>query len=130
MEAAGLDECFMSSVQDRKLRYVNDIGNGDSKSYSDIVSKNPYNGKEVKKLECVGHVQKRVGARLRKSKSNSKSNLPDGKPIRGKGRLTDKMINKLQNYFRIAIRQCTGTTVYELKKQLGQLLFTAQKLRI
>ena len=123
MEAAGLVECFMSSVQDRKLRYINYIGDGDSKSYSDIVAKDPYNGKEVKKLECVGHIQKRVGARLRKLKSNSKSNLSDGKPIGGKGRLTDKMINKLQNYFGIAIRQCTGTTVYELKKAIGVVLF-------
>ena len=130
MEAAGLVECFMSSVQDRKLRYINYIADGDSKSYSGIVAKDPYNGKEVKKLECVGHIQKRVGARLRKLKSNSKSNLSDGKPIGGKGRLTDKMINKLQNYFGIAIRQCTGTTVYELKKAIGAVLFTAQKLRI
>ena len=33
------------------------------------------------------------------------------------------MINKLQNYFRIAIRQCNGTTVYELKKAIGAVLF-------
>ena len=81
MEAAGFVECFMSSLQDRKLRFINYIGDGDSKSYSDIVAKDPYSGKEVKKLECVGHIQKRVGARLRKLKSNSKSNLSDGKPI-------------------------------------------------
>ena len=93
---------FIPSVQDRKLCYINYIGDGDSESYSDVVAKDPYNGKEVKKLECVGHIQKRVGARLRKLKSNSKSNLSDGKPIGGKGRLTDKMINKLQNYFGIA----------------------------
>ena len=78
---------------------------------------------EKKLKNCVGHIQKRVGARLRKLKSNSKSNLSDGKPIGGKGRLTDKMINKLQNYFGIAIRQCTGTTVYELKKAIGAVLF-------
>ena len=58
MEATGLVECFMSSVQDQKLRYINYIGDGDSKPYSDIVPKDPYNGKEVKKLECVGHIQK------------------------------------------------------------------------
>ena len=80
MEATGLVECFMSSVQDQKLRYINYIGDGDSKPYSDIVPKDPYNGKEVKKLECVGHIQKRVGAPLRKLKSHSKSNLSDGKP--------------------------------------------------
>ena len=59
-------------------------------------------GKEVKKLECVGHrqyLQKRLGARLRKLKTTNKSVLSDGKPIGGKGRLTDNMINKLQNYY-------------------------------
>ena len=39
MEALGLVECFMSSVQDQKLRCINYIGDGDSESYSDIVWK-------------------------------------------------------------------------------------------
>ena len=33
------------------------------------------------------------------------------------------MIKKLQNYFGIAIRQCTGTNVYDLKKAIGADLF-------
>ena len=33
------------------------------------------------------------------------------------------MINKLQNYFGIAIRQYTGTTVFELKKGIGAVLY-------
>ena len=33
------------------------------------------------------------------------------------------MINKLQNYFGIAIRQSTGTTVLELKKAIGAVLY-------
>ena len=83
-------------------------------------------GKEVKKLECVGHMtylQKRLGARLRKLKTTNKSALSDGKPLGGKGQLTDKMINKLQNCFGIAIRQSKGKTVYELKKAIGAALF-------
>ena len=77
----------------------------------------------VQKLECVGHFQKRVGARLRKLKSENKGKLSDGKPLTGKGRLTEKLINKLQNYFGIAIRQSTGTTVFELKKAIGAVLY-------
>ena len=50
-------------------------------------------------------------ARLRKLKSPDKTPLSDGKSLNGKGRLTEKMISKLQNYFGIAVRQCTGTTV-------------------
>ena len=105
----------MSSEDDRKLRYINYIGGGDSKSYSDVVAHDDlYHGKEVKKLECVGHtpyLQKRLGARLRKLKTLNKSALSDGRPRGGKGRLTDKMINKLQNYFGIAIRQSKGKTI-------------------
>ncbi|XP_065678497.1 uncharacterized protein LOC136093423 [Hydra vulgaris] len=122
MEAAGLVECFNASVLERKLRYINYLGDGDSKAFSDIQKQNPY-GKEITKLECVGHIQKRVGARLRKLKATNKSLLSDGKKLGGVGRLTDKKINKLQNYFGIAIRQCCGKSVYELKKAIGAVLF-------
>ena len=33
------------------------------------------------------------------------------------------MVNKLQNYFGIAIRQFNGTTVFELKKVIGVVLY-------
>ena len=91
--------------------------------YSQIIKKDPYPGTVVQKLESVGHVQKRVGARLRKLKSSDKTPLSDGKSLNGKGRLTEKMINKWQNYFGIAVRQCTGTTVYQLKKAIGAVLY-------
>ena len=42
------------------------------------------------KRECVGHVQKRVGTALRKPKK-------DAPALGGKGKLTDAMIDKLQN---------------------------------
>ena len=51
----------------------------------------------MEKKECVGHVQKRVGTALRKLKKENKG-------IGGKGKLTDAMIDKLQNYYGIAIR--------------------------
>ena len=44
-------------------------------------------------LGFVGHFQKRVGARLRKLKSEIKGKLSDGKPLTGKGPLTEKVIN-------------------------------------
>ena len=47
-------------------------------------------------LEFFGHVQKRVGNVLRKLKKE------DSK-LGGKGKLTDSMIDKLQNYYGIAI---------------------------
>jgi hypothetical protein len=60
----------------------------------------------VTKLECVGDVQKRIGARLRilvKEKSGRK--LHDSKPLGGKGRPTQSKIDKLQNYYGLAIRR-------------------------
>ena len=58
----------------------------------------------VVKEECVGHVQKRLGLGLRELKRK----LSDGKVIGGKGRLTDETIDKMQNYFRKAIRNNVG----------------------
>ena len=49
--------------------------------------------KEVVKFECVGHHQKRVGTLLRKLKKD-----------KGLGELTAPLIDKLQNYFGIALR--------------------------
>jgi len=123
MESARVVDCFGRSLEKRKLRYLNYIGDGDSKSFSEVVASDPYPGKTIEKLESVGHVQKRVGSRLRSLKAKDKVRLKDGKTLGGKGRLTDKMINKLQNYFGLAIRQNTGNTVYQLKKAIGAVLF-------
>lgn len=116
MEAAGTVMCFSRSVDNRQLRYLKYIGDGDSKSYNEVVATNPYPGHTVEKLECVGHIQKRVGTRLRKLKTADKT-------LSGKGKLTDKIINKLQNYFGLAIRQNAGSSVYEMKKAIGAILF-------
>lgn len=56
-----------------------------------------YGKYSVKKIECIGHIQKSVGTHLRKLKVNKKG-------IRGEGKLTDDFINKLKNYYGIAIR--------------------------
>ena len=69
MVVSGLKECFMTSVEINKLRYTNYIGHGDSKSYNDVFQADPYEGIGVNKLECIGHIQKCVGTRLRKLKS-------------------------------------------------------------
>jgi len=61
-----------------------------------------------RKIECVGHVQKRLGIRLRKIRNNFKGKkLVDGKILSGRGRLTDKIMNKMKNYFGMSIRQNT-----------------------
>ena len=95
MEADGLIECLQVSEKDRRLRFINYLGDGDSKSFKKMSKLNIHPQKQVKKLECVGQIQKRMSSRLRKLKSIKKGPLSDGKTLDGKGRLTDKMINKL-----------------------------------
>ena len=68
----------------------------------------------IKKLECVGHIQKRVGSRLRKLKEKNKG-------IGGKGKLTDKVINTLQNYYGMAIRNNTGDII-TMKKSIAAVI--------
>ncbi|GFV48610.1 uncharacterized protein TNCV_5068951 [Trichonephila clavipes] len=72
----------------------------------------------IQKIECVGHVQKRMGTRLMKLKLvYSKKELSDGKTIGGKGRLTDSLIDKLAHYYGNAIR-CNSTSVKEMRKAI------------
>ncbi|GFY27553.1 retrovirus-related Pol polyprotein from transposon 412 [Trichonephila clavipes] len=66
-----------------------------------ISVKDTYGKDSVTKYECIGHVQKRVGGRLRKLKSKNKN-------LFGKGKLTDSFIDLLQNYYGIAVRSNVG----------------------
>ncbi|GFX49419.1 uncharacterized protein TNCV_3341971 [Trichonephila clavipes] len=63
--------------------------------------KDTYVLNSVTKFECIGHVQKRVGSRLRKLKTKTKG-------LSGKGKLTDNFIERLQNYYGIAVRSNVG----------------------
>ena len=57
----------------------------------------------VDKLDCVGHVQKRMGKNLLTLQKGKK--LDDGKPVGGsRGRLTRPIIDRLQKYYGNAIR--------------------------
>ena len=109
MESAAVVAIWTRSEQLRGLRYVGYIGDGDSKGHSQVVKSRPYGDTDVVKEECVGHVQKRLGKSLRDLKQRlSGQKLADDKPIAGKGRLTDKLIDSLQNYYGMAIGQHPG----------------------
>ena len=65
------------------------LGDGDLSNYiSAILESKPYEEECMpRKLECIGHVQKRVGSRLQMLKSSSRGRkLSDGKEISGKSR--------------------------------------------
>ena len=71
MEANGVVQVFKESKDVHKVRITNFIGDGDSKSYASVVNADQYPGTIINKLECVGHVQKRCGSRLRNFKKLS-----------------------------------------------------------
>ncbi|GFV89151.1 uncharacterized protein TNCV_4913501 [Trichonephila clavipes] len=79
---------------------------GDSKTFVSIAEKEPYGDSvPIVKIECVGHVQKQRGNRLRKLKAlRGEKKLCDGKTIGGKDRLTDSIISKLTTFYGNAIR--------------------------
>jgi len=114
MESLGAIDIFSHSVEKRNLMYSTFVGDGDSSCYGKVKSKMEelYGDKyPVVKEECVGHVQKRLGTALRTYKKNMKvtgQKLPDGGRVDGRGRLTDHVIDKMQNYYGIAIRENSG----------------------
>ena len=123
MEADGAIAIFQRSVDKYNLRYTQYLGDGDTGSYSKVCDARPYDAIIPKKLECLGHVQKRLGTRLRElCRSYKGKKLSDGKKLIGKGRLTNKAINTLQNYYGMAIRQ-NSSGIYGMKKGVGAVLY-------
>ena len=113
MEVTGTKRIFERSIIRNKLRYSQFYGDGDCKSYASV--KDTYEGTPVQKLECVGHVQKRVGSRLRNLKKNNKG-------LGGKGKLTNASIDRLQNYYGMSIRQNTNN-LEAMQKAIHASLF-------
>jgi len=113
MEVVGTQRIFQRSIEKHGLRYVKFLGDGNSKSFPAVVD--TYDGLQVEKLECIGHVQKRVGNRLRKLKKDTKG-------LGGRGKLTKHVIDKLQNYYGMAIRQNSGD-LESMKKATAASLF-------
>ncbi|XP_035228868.1 uncharacterized protein LOC118200978 [Stegodyphus dumicola] len=123
MEVDGMIKIFHRSEAERGLKYINYIGDGDSRTFPAIRDSKPYDDETVSKLECVGHVQKRMGTRLRKLKQDYRcKKLEDGKPLSGKGRLTDTMINRLTQYYGNAIRS-NALSVDEMRKGIWAVYF-------
>lgn len=125
MESDGALEIFKRSLSSRKVRYVEYLGDGDSRGFSKVEKANVYGSDvTVKKLECIGHVQKRMGTRLRNIKSSLKATkLSDKKSISGRGRLTDSEINLLQKYYGLAIQRNQKKTLMEMSQAVWAIYF-------
>ena len=83
-----------SNVSSRDVK-KSTIGDGDSKGFNEIENTHTEPGLRIVKIECVEYVQKQVSTTLRKLKK-------DKKGMTGSGKLTDTMIDRLQNYYGIA----------------------------
>ena len=115
MEPEGAERIFWRSEERHGLRYTQYLGDGDSKSYSRIKNADPpvYEGVEIAKLECCGHVQKRMGRQLTNKVSELKSttfnhNGKQVKGIGGRGGLKKTAIMNIQGHFGAAIRNNVG----------------------
>ena len=112
MENEGAVEIFRRSVETRSLVYSTYVGDGDSGSFSSVKDAcfEKYGDiYTITKEECVGHIQKRIGSGLREYKRKKKGmKLSDGKSVAGAGRLTDLLIDKIQNNYGEAIRNNAG----------------------
>ena len=71
MESAGAQSFFHWSVDKYNIRYAHYIGDDDAESFKKVLESKPYGDNLIPcKLKCVGHVQKRLGTRLRKLRND------------------------------------------------------------
>lgn len=111
MEVDAVKEMFSWSEETFGVKYMNYIGDGDSKTYKAILELNPYDEDfPVVKSECVDYVEKRMGTRLRNLKKKKEK-------LGGKGKFTDVLIKKLTTYYGLAIRR-NVESVTEMKKAI------------
>lgn len=126
MEAEGAIVVWSRSVELHKIRYKWMVSDGDSKAFNTV--ENIYGDDcKVEKLDCVGHVQKRMGKHLLNLKARTKGKLADGKPIGGRGRLTESRIKRLQKYYGLAIRQNTLTKANLTEREVDVAVYTMKK---
>ncbi|XP_070515610.1 uncharacterized protein [Cardiocondyla obscurior] len=98
MKVDAVIEMFQRSEILHNIKYGSYIGDGDSKTYKGIIDAKPYGDFIIHKKECIDHVQKRMGTRLRNLKKKTKN-------LGGRGKLTGQLIDELFIYYGLAIRR-------------------------
>ena len=108
METHAARVMWNRSVEKHNMKYKFMVCDGDSKSFHEVENTYGDNDKVVK-LDCIGHVSKRMYRALENLKKSTKGKLSDGKFIGGgAGRLTATAggaIPRLADLYRNAIRQ-------------------------
>ncbi|GFS78880.1 uncharacterized protein TNCV_4341481 [Trichonephila clavipes] len=109
------DEC--------SANYLGNSGGMEVEAYKAVLESKPYKDVNIEKLECVGHVEKRMGTRLRALKLKLKGKkLEDKKSLGDRNRLTDAEIDKLQRYYGLAIRNNSGN-LSAMKQAIWAIFF-------
>ena len=89
----GAIRLWQRSLEKHKMQCIYMVSDGDSKAYSKVLESQCYQKDvQIKKVDCIGHVQKHMGKRLMNLKSTTKGKLADGKTIGLKWQLTDVTI--------------------------------------
>ena len=125
MEAERAKILWSRSVELHKIRYKWMVCDGDSKAHAAV--EDTYDECKVEKLDCAGHVQKRMGKHLMNLKSTTKGKLADGKSIGGQGRLTEVRIKRIQRYYGLAIRQNTLGKAHPTENEVNVAVYTMKK---
>ena len=82
----------------------------------------PFVASVLKKVSVSAMYKSESGARLKSLKKAWKGKvLSDGKELTGKGRLTNHVMNTLQNYYGLAIRQSKGNQ-YAMRRSIAALI--------
>lgn len=105
MESEGAVILFQRSFELFKFRYTSLMGDGDAKTHLRVLQADPYDGRDIKRLQCTNHVAKSMGTALRKLVAAHKGT---DESISGKGKLTDVRIKELTNYYGKAIKSHAG----------------------
>ena len=122
MEGAGAAAIFKWSLEKNNLIYSEYLEDGDASSFKEVADSQPYQnfGIEPVKLECVGHTQKRLDIRLHHLVKSRKGTT---NPIYGKNKLTETIINSMQNYYYSLAIPNNRNDVYGMKKTIAAILF-------
>jgi len=113
MEIDAIVAMFLRSIEKHGVKYSTYVGDGDSKTFNGILKAEPYgHDSPVVKKECVGHVEKRMGTRLRNAIKNNK-----GISGKGAGKLTGKVIVEMTRFYGLAIRR-HPESLEEMKKEI------------
>ncbi|GFX86204.1 uncharacterized protein TNCV_2560861 [Trichonephila clavipes] len=103
--------------------YFGNSGGMEVEAYKAVLESKPCKDVNVEKLECVVHVEKRMGTRLRALKLKLKGKkLEDKKSLGGCNRLTDAETDKLQRYYGLAIRNNSGN-LSAMKQAIWAIFF-------